>query len=159
MERFWAKVEKKPGGQCWPWLSMRMKTGYGLFKMPRPRRNVLSHRLAWELAHGAIPSGILVCHRCDNPPCCNPEHLFLGSPADNSRDMVAKGRHSHGERVPSSKLTAEQVRFIRHANRDGLFRQKDLCELFAVSPAQISRIIAGTRWAIDSPELSDLTFL
>jgi hypothetical protein len=95
-ERFWEKVDK--GGpehpvlktRCWIWVACRTDEGYGRIII---RGWVAkAHRVAWELANGPIRAGLLVCHRCDNPPCCNPAHLFEGTGLDNSRDMVAKGR-------------------------------------------------------------------
>jgi hypothetical protein len=86
--RFWSKVQKGP--DCWTWAGSRSAKGYG-------RLNVggavcQAHRVSWELHRGAIPSDLFVLHRCDNPPCVNPDHLFLGTALDNSRDMVSKGR-------------------------------------------------------------------
>lgn len=89
--RFWSKVDKS--GECWLWKSSRGPKGYGQFTVKRGSNPVLTHRLAWELTSGPIEGGLFVLHRCDNPPCCNPEHLFLGTNADNVRDMMSKGRH------------------------------------------------------------------
>lgn len=81
---FWSRVDKS--GDCWLWTGARDGKGYGRLG------NKVASRLSWELSHGPIPRGKLVCHKCDNPPCVRPDHLFLGSPADNFYDMVAKGR-------------------------------------------------------------------
>lgn len=80
-------------GECWPVKAgvYRNEDGYGVLGLKKRGRQLV-HRIAWEAANGAIPKGMLVCHKCDNPPCCNPDHLFLGSEIDNVRDMIAKGR-------------------------------------------------------------------
>jgi hypothetical protein len=89
--RFWAKVDKSAGEDaCWPWTAARSKLDYGVFGIGPIL--VLAHRFAYETTHGTIAAGICVLHRCDNPPCCNPAHHFLGTKLDNSLDMAAKGR-------------------------------------------------------------------
>jgi len=88
-ERFWAKVDRTD--DCWLWTACRTTHGYGQFR-PERSRGAQAHRVAWELTNGPIPAGMLVLHRCDNPPCVNPAHLFLGTQSDNMRDMYAKGR-------------------------------------------------------------------
>ena len=87
--RFWAKVERRGGDECWLWLGACDSAGYGR----TTKAAIPAHRLAWELTFGEDPGDLFVCHHCDNPPCCNPAHLFLGTSGDNSRDSVAKGRH------------------------------------------------------------------
>lgn len=90
-ERFWEKVLCSDG--CWMWLAGRNALGYGTIQYGKPRRSVLAHRVAWELTHGAPPPADLeVCHRCDEPACVRPDHLFLGTHRDNMRDMIAKRR-------------------------------------------------------------------
>jgi len=96
-ERFWAKVDRRGLDECWEWQGSRTGRGrYGNVKVDS-YTNAPSHRVAWELTNGPVPEELCVCHRCDNPPCCNPAHLFLGTHQDNMIDKVAKGRQSRGE--------------------------------------------------------------
>lgn len=96
-QRFWRDVDKRGPDECWPWKRSTMRGGYGRFPVTS-RNQQRAHRYAYELTHGPIPKDIVICHRCDNPPCCNPAHLFAGTHADNVRDRVAKGRSSSGEK-------------------------------------------------------------
>lgn len=116
-----------------------------------------AHRVGWELVNGPIPTSMLVCHTCDNPPCCSPAHWFLGTNFDNMQDRNAKGRTTKGRTVHhgegsgrSAKLSLEQVRAIRAVYVAGGVSQAVLGIEHGVSQTQISRIIRGIRWAYDA---------
>ena len=106
----------------------------------------LTHRFSYEIHNGPIPEGMFVCHTCDNPPCVNPAHLWLGTCADNQADMARKGRSTahRASHNPNAKLTADDVENIR-ANRMNL-TQRELGELFGLHQASISRILLGKAW-------------
>lgn len=110
-ERFWRHVQRGEG--CWEWTGCLHDGGYGLIRVDG--RNRRAHRVAWQLSHGAIPEGLRVCHTCDNPPCVRPDHLFLGTDADNMRDKTAKGRARwhRGSANSMAKLTEALVQTIR----------------------------------------------
>lgn len=103
-DRFWAKVRVQEDG-CWEWAGGLMWDGYGAFHRDGDGSvKQRAHRISWEYSNGPIPSGMLVCHRCDNPRCVRPEHLFLGTDQDNVDDMMSKGRHaSHNSRKTHCK--------------------------------------------------------
>lgn len=143
--RFWRHVEKLEGDDaCWNWRAHRDDKLYGLFGV-RAGKTVYAHRFSWELANGPIPDGLWVLHKCDNPSCVRPKHLFLGTHQDNMKDQAAKGRTTRGELDGMAKLTASQVVEIRtllDRGRKGV----DLARTFSVSIATISRIKHRIRW-------------
>ena len=151
VDRFWERVKKTNG--CWEWQGAVSDTGYGKACIGH-QRTMNAHQLAYILTHGPIPKGHVVCHRCDNRRCVNPDHLFLGTQGDNVRDMTAKGRNRYvpryGEDNPSSKLTREDVSEIRRRWARGGIRQIDLAHMFSVSDTQISNIVRGKHWQTSS---------
>lgn len=137
---FAASVDRT--GACWLWTGATDKDGYGTVKL-RGRRVEKAHRLAYRLAHGDIELGKMVCHRCDNPRCCNPDHLFLGTAKDNKADCVAKGRHVKGEGLYwKAKLTEHDVRAIRGDHRNSY----QIADQYGVSAVLIQQIRKRNVW-------------
>ena len=135
---------------CWEWQGGKTKNGYGvLFTGGRDelgRRNrMLAHRFSFKFYNGFLPEGKLVCHTCDNRPCVNPKHLFLGTYLDNNRDMMAKGRFVVGEKHYAAKLTENNVREIKQ-NLLGKQTQEEIARRFGVTREAISRISQGKNW-------------
>lgn len=150
--RFNAKWVRDETSGCHLWTASTTLSGYGQIKLPRQRRQIPAHRLSYLIHRGEIPDGLRVLHKCDNPLCVNPDHLFLGTQADNMADMVAKDRHLSGERSPLARLTEDGVRTIRSLAASGV-SQKEIARQFGISPMQIGRIVLGTRWQhLLSPE-------
>jgi len=144
-ERFWAKVEKGKGDECWEWMGWKQNRGYG--QVTRGCKLVLTHRYSWQLAYGAIPEDKCVLHKCDNRACVRPDHLFLGTLADNARDAAEKGRMSRGEERPCAKLSEEEVLEIRKRFASGKFLQRELGLEFGVNQPTIGEIVRGDTWA------------
>lgn len=140
--------------QCWEWPGPRNRTGYGVVAPSLARGGSrLAHRVAYEIATGAaISTGVIACHRCDNPACYRPDHLFLGSPADNSRDMVAKGRspQNRNEKSGRSELNDRQVAEIRARRGQGEALGAIAAD-FGIHPSHASRICSGARRPTDMP--------
>lgn len=127
---------------CWEWQRYRIRTGYG--QVGRGLRTVLTHRFVFEVFSGTDPGELKVCHRCDNPPCCNPAHLFLATQTANLRDMVNKNRQQAGERHCFAKLTDANVREIRQIGRT--LTLGEIAERFGVKPMCISSVLTGKSW-------------
>lgn len=143
-KRFWSHVAIGHPGECWPWTGSTNSGGYGQFRvdgMP-----VGAHRYAFFLAGGIIHEKYFVCHRCDNPPCVNPAHLFLGTAQDNSDDCVRKGRKARGDGHPVAKLSKEDVRKIFELRCSGM-KHYAIAERFQVTRSNICLILGRKRWA------------
>lgn len=128
---------------CWEWRGARSAAGYG--NVVVRGKTVTAHRVAWETERGPIPEGMQVCHRCDNPLCVRPDHLFLGTAADNMADRNAKGRQARGEKFKRSSLTEEKVREMRVLAKTGV-NMSELARRFGVSLPSASRIVRGLDW-------------
>jgi hypothetical protein len=182
VQRFIDQVKLPPldsTDECWLWTGCRLQNGYG--QLTVNYRRISAHRFAWELAYGRpIPDGMWVLHHCDTPLCVRPSHLFLGTHADNTLDMVKKGRQATGDRVglrahperaaygdrngsrlyPESrprgaehgraKLTAEQVAEMRRLHASGALGYRKLARAFGISQRQAGRIVRGEQWAQES---------
>ena len=166
-QKFWGLVDKTPGfgpnGNCWGWKASKHECGYGYFKIVE--HTYKAHRVSYRLAYGAIPVNLYVLHSCDNPSCVNPKHLWIGTAADNTSDMMQKGRHRppklygnknghytkpektpRGEHNWNAKLTEKKIFEIRSKHAKGAHTQQKLADAYAVSPSLISRIIRRKAW-------------
>lgn len=171
-ERFWSKVDRSE--DCWIWKAARSSIGYGQFTATN-RRQVGAHRFSYELANGPIPGGLCVLHRCDNPPCVNPLHLYAGTAADNMRDRTVRRRYVgsttfpalHPERMPRAqrhgsrtmpeqtargeqhgchKLSSEEVVEIRMRYAAGGGSYRSLAVEYGVDKSTIGYIVRGRLW-------------
>lgn len=158
-ERFWLRVDRRGDEVCWEWQGVRYPNGYGSIRGSASyrdgrdvRRSFLTHRVAYEIANGPIPDGLIVRHTCDNPPCVNPKHLLLGTYKDNNRDMHERGRAADitgvlvGERNGAVKLTSTQVLEIRQSYVPYKMTRKNLAAKYGVSSALIDKILSGEAW-------------
>lgn len=147
-ERFWKKVDRSGPDDCWEWKGAKANFGYGEHIISN--RKVRAHRVAWELTKGTIPIGLCILHKCDNPPCCNPNHLFVGTRADNSDDKIAKGRYRHGiargEHHGQAILCEEDVLYIRATYNHNTCSQRSLATKFNVTVGTISAIVHRRLW-------------
>ena len=150
-ERFWNKVDKngpviRPElGPCWIWVGTLIRGGYGMVRHPETHKMVPAHRTAFEIENGRMDKKFDCCHKCDNPPCVRPNHLFAGTGFDNLRDAVSKERHSH-------KLNWVKVRAIRWLQELGL-SQIEIAPIFGVDKSMISRVVTRQSWQRDPREV------
>lgn len=156
VDRFWARINKEGSlileTRCWEWIgkgARREENTYGLLAVGGHQER--SHRLSWKLHRGEIPDGLCVCHRCDNPRCCNPDHLFLGTRGENTLDAHAKGRlkpppHLPGEKSRQAKLTEQQVLEIRRSYASGATTLKGLARIYGVRFTCIHAIVSRRTW-------------
>lgn len=143
MDRFWKYVTKT--NSCWIWSGSRFNDGYGSFWTGK--KVVRAHRFLMTTIYGKLPSNLLVCHHCDNPPCVRPDHLFLGTHRDNAQDSIQKGRFNrqHGERIGTSKLKNDDVIMIKKMLSEGKSTGY-IAKKFGVHSSTISMISNGSNW-------------
>lgn len=145
--RFWQYVNKTDA--CWLWTGTKMPFGHGqIIDGPKSRggKLVLAHRVSWEMHHGEIPDGLCVCHRCDVPACVRPNHLFLGTHADNMQDCASKSRNHHGESHFFAKMTPDLVREIRTRYANGGISQSTLAKEYGLFQTTVSELIRHKTW-------------
>ena len=143
-ERFWKYVDKKSDDECWEWVGKnKNRKGYGRIKING--KQVQASRYSWELHFGKIPEGLLVCHHCDNPPCVNPKHLFLGTNADNVADRDRKGRKALGSKNGKSKFMEWDVIQIKYLISFGE-GDSEIARKFNSRPSTIRAIRIGITW-------------
>lgn len=139
---FWSKVDQSAGPNgCWNWTATLSRLGYGQVSWDSATQT--AHRIAWMLTHGKILDGQCVCHRCDNPKCVNPGHLFLGTMTENMADRDAKGRRRSVEKHPARKLTDAEAAEIRRLYAQGGVTQRELGTRYKVTQDSIWAIVTG----------------
>lgn len=137
----WKMVEKSEG--CWEWTGRKESSGYGrVYYGDRKHR---AHRLVWEFVNGPIPTGMLVCHKCDNRLCCRPDHLFLGTTQENAQDKINKERQARGEEMGAARLTVPDVIKIRRLHAEGM-STRALAEEYGVDYCTVRDAILHVTW-------------
>ena len=141
-EKFWERVHVGQINECWLWQGYKIAR-YGRITLcgNGARKHLRAHRISWEIHYGPIPEGMGVLHNCDNPPCVNPHHLFLGTPGDNARDRASKGRG-----VGRAKLKEKQVVEIKELYRRSSLVQREIADLYGVARSTIGGILLGATW-------------
>lgn len=163
VEKFWAQVDKLGPipercpelGACWVWVgNLDQRGGYGRLSLkigahdafPKGKQNIMAHRYSYLLEYGEIPEGMLVRHKCDNPPCVNPKHLELGTNEDNMRDRKERGRYALGENSARSVLTEEQVITLRAEAIPGKIGYKQLAKKYNLNPHTVQSVLRRQTW-------------
>lgn len=141
---FYDRLVKNQG--CWEWIGDKESKGYG--RIGYNNKQHKAHRVSWMLHNGPIPKDLCVLHKCDNPSCVNPNHLFLGTYQDNNKDRAEKSRSAdqRGDKSHVSKLTWKKVKMIRYLYSTGLFRHKDLAWQFDVGQTTIWHVLNNSTW-------------
>lgn len=148
-ERFWSKVERRSEQECWPWLGDLASNGYGKFDIWKDGQRTChtASRVAYMLTFGHIDANFYVCHKCDNPICVNPNHLFLGTPRENSIDKLRKGRANFQATAEGvAKLTREQVLEIRAKYNPPKCDSSHLSAEYGLDASSIRKIISRKTW-------------
>jgi hypothetical protein len=140
--RFWSRIEVRKQSQCWPWRYGTNESGYGEFRCEGGEDRGAAHRIAYTITKGDIPAGLIVRHSCDNPLCCNPDHLEIGTHQDNVADRVSRNRSAIGEDNGRAKLSEEDVRRIRRSP----LSNETLARTFKVDPSTIKAVRTGDTW-------------
>ncbi len=148
--QFWERVDKADGpSSCWKLVANKTSENYGRFRIGG--KTYRAHRVSYQVTYGLIPAGMLVCHKCDNPGCVNPQHLFLGTQGDNMLDCHKKGRNpKDGENNGRAKLNRFQASEIRHAYLVGGLTQEEIASKYGVNRMQVSMIARGKHWRDES---------
>jgi hypothetical protein len=142
-KRFWSKVDKNTQSGCWEWTAAKHTDGYGQFNIKG--KLYRANRIAWQLHFGNIPEEFCVCHKCDNPACCNPKHLFLGTHNDNNKDMKKKNRNARGSKNGHAKVTEEDITQIKRMKNIGI-HVDDIAVQYGISKWTIYDICRGRIW-------------
>jgi hypothetical protein len=144
----WSRVGIGADNNCWPWLGSINRWGYGDCVWNGRRSN--ASRAAYEASNGPLPAGLVVCHQCDNPACCNPSHLWAGTQAENLADCRAKGRQVYrtgaAHHRPTAKMTEDMVKDARRMYADGV-SQTEIARRWGLHSSSISRAVRGKKWA------------
>jgi hypothetical protein len=145
VDRLWANIDKRGSDERWPWMAFCLPEPGNYGQVRVAGRSKGAHRLVYELTVGPIPEGLLVLHSCDNPPCCNPAHLRVGTQKENIGDAIERNRLARGRALPQAKLTEDAVREIRRRSAEGK-SQRAVAAEFGVTHDTVGKILRGKRW-------------